>query len=78
MGIRLHATNNTSGTPKSIPYIYTLWGIACARVFGYSDYQEDMLMVLHMGVLVGCTIPSRCESSQEEKRDGLSACATPS
>ena len=35
-------------------------------------------MVLHMGVLVGCKIPLRCESSQEEKRDGLSACATPS
>ena len=29
--------NATSNVCKTIPSIYTLWGIAFARVFGYSD-----------------------------------------
>ena len=38
-------------TPKSIPFIYTLWGMAFSRVYGYSDSYgaiEDLLHVEYM------------------------------
>jgi hypothetical protein len=44
--IELMAIDNTSSKPKSIPDIYTLWGIAFPRFFSYSLYQKESLVDL--------------------------------
>jgi hypothetical protein len=35
---------------KIYPHFYPPWGIAFARVFGYTDSVEDMLITLHKRV----------------------------
>ena len=42
MSSNLSRDRMSSSTPKSIPDIYTLWGIAFARVFDYTDSWEPI------------------------------------
>ena len=45
MSSNLSRDRMSSSTPKSIPDIYTLWGIAFARVFGYSDWEPICIFI---------------------------------
>lgn len=48
MSSNLSQDRMPGSTPKSIPFIYTLWGMAFSRVYGYSDSYgaiQDLLQV---------------------------------